>query len=258
LGADIHVPDFARKPNVPFNREDAVAIALREWRLFGQPVDDDPPGTRPEPPAELKPERMPGLWQRVGEYWWLGIDADNVDSSWTGKHDEYGVEFPARQDGHYAWSAAFISYVMRSAGAGARFPYSPSHSDYINAASEMSLNQTNGYVITAERPEAYAPKLGDIICMWRARVRPLKFSDLPAPKFAGHCDLVVARSPAELSVIGGNVDDAVTMKHVPVTTDGLIATPDGVPVDTRYPWFVVLQVHYDAETEPSSQAISMR
>ena len=45
--------------------------------LFGQPVDDDPPGTRPEL-GEDKPERLPGLWQRVGEYWWLGQDADNV------------------------------------------------------------------------------------------------------------------------------------------------------------------------------------
>jgi hypothetical protein len=38
----------------------------------------------------------------------------------------------------------------------------------------------------------------------------------------------------------------------------MIATPDGVPVDTRYPWFVVLKVHYDMNTETSGQAISMR
>ena len=38
------------------------------------------------------------------------------------------------QDGDYAWSAAFIDYVMRMAGAGDRFPYSPSHADYINEA----------------------------------------------------------------------------------------------------------------------------
>ena len=34
-----------------------------------------------------------------------------------------GNEFPP-QDGDYAWSAAFVSYVMRIAGAGPRFPYS--------------------------------------------------------------------------------------------------------------------------------------
>ncbi len=64
----VHVPEFASKPYAPFTRADVVAIALREWRLFGQPIDDDPPDTRPPPPPELKPERMAGLWQRVGEY----------------------------------------------------------------------------------------------------------------------------------------------------------------------------------------------
>jgi hypothetical protein len=255
---DSHVPDFARKPYVPFNRQDAVAIALREWRLFGQPVDDDPPGTRPEPPADQKPERMPGLWERVGEYWWLGLDADNADSAWTGKHDGDGSEFPAHIDGSFAWSAAFISYVMRIAGAGSHFPYAASHSDYINIAAQMKQNQTAGYAIVAEAPETYPPKLGDLICLGRGRGARLKYADLPAGKFAGHCDIVVAVHPGELSVLGGNVDDAVTMKHVPTTDGGLIATPDGVPVDTRYPWFVVLRVVYDLDTEPASAAVSMR
>ena len=37
----------------------------------------------------------------------------------------------------YAWSAAFIWYVMRLAGAGGSFPYSENHADYINAAAAM-------------------------------------------------------------------------------------------------------------------------
>ena len=49
-----------------------------------------------------------------------------------------------------------------------------------------------------------------------------------------------------LSVVGGNVDDAVTVKHVPVTPDGHLAPPGGPPLDGRYPWFVVLRVLYDA------------
>ena len=43
-------------------------------------------------------------------------------------------------------------------------------------------------------------------------------------------------------MVGGNVDDAVTMKHVPVTPDGKLATPDGQVLDTRYPWMVVLRL----------------
>jgi len=43
-------------------------------------------------------------------------------------------------------------------------------------------------------------------------------------------------------VVGGNVDDAVTMKHVPVTPDGNLAGADGTVLDTRYPWMVVLRL----------------
>ena len=43
-------------------------------------------------------------------------------------------------------------------------------------------------------------------------------------------------------MVGGNVDDAVTMKHVPVTQDGRLATPDGQILDPRYKWMVVLRL----------------
>jgi hypothetical protein len=239
------VPPFARLGYAPFSRADAVAIALREWRLWGQPVDDDPPGTRPPRSADEKPERYPGLWQRVGEYWWTGEDSTTRMASWTGKHDETGAVFPADTDGHYAWSAAFISYVMRVAGAGSRFPYSIAHADYINAAREVSLGQTNGFAVSAQPPDTYAPQPGDLICLGRGQSKDLTFADLPAASFPGHCDIVVAAHPGELTVIGGNVDDTVTEKHIPTTIDGLLVQPGAGVVDQRYPWFVVLRVLYD-------------
>ena len=68
--SDAHVPPFAKVPYEPFSRQAVVAIAMREWRLFGQNVAD------PEADATrvVKPEREDGLWQRVGEYWWLGLE----------------------------------------------------------------------------------------------------------------------------------------------------------------------------------------
>ena len=242
---DQRIPPFASVPYEPFSREAAVAIALREWRLFGSPVDDDPPGTRPHPAPEDKPERQEGLWQRVGEYWWLGLATDQKEARWTGKHDESGQVFPADDDEAYAWSAAFVDYVMRIAGARNRFPYAIAHDIYIDAANDVTLHQANWAVI-AQRPDAYAPQRGDLICTSRGR-RTIRFDDLPA-RFAGHCDIVVATSPGSITVVGGNVDDAVTMKHVPVTPDGKLAGPDGTVLDSRYPWFVVLRVLYDTPT----------
>ena len=72
----------------------------------------------------------------------------------------------------------------------------------------------------------------------------MRFDRLPAGAFAAHCDIVVAGAPNLISVVGGNVDDAVTMKHIPVGNDGRLTGPDGTLLDTRYNWFVVLQVLY--------------
>ncbi len=239
-------PPFSRLGYAPFTRGDAVAIALREWRLWNSPVDDDPPGSRPPRGPDEKPERDPGLWQRVGEYWWEGEDSGSIFAYWTGKHDASGQVFPASQDASYAWSAAFICYVMRIAGAGDRFVYSATHSDYINAAKRQSDAGSGPLVISAERPERYAPQPGDLICVGRNASGALRYDNLPtAGTFPGHCDIVVAADPGQLAVIGGNVDDSVTEKHIPTTPAGTLADPATGVVDTRYPWFVVLRVHYD-------------
>jgi hypothetical protein len=245
---DAHVPPFAKLPFEPLSRQAVVAIALREWRLFGQNVAD--------PSADairtIKPEREPGLWQRVGEYWWLGLNAGSPESSWTGKHDGQGAMFPPEIDGDYAWSAAFISYVMRIAGAGQRFPYSADHADYINAARRVSLGQTKAWLVTAERVQDYAPRPGDLVCFGRGAAKGLRYEDLPTPAlFASHCDVVVDTTvPGGITVIGGNVEDSVTMNTVPVSEDGKLATLQGVVLDTRFPWMAVLRLLVD-EPKPA-------
>ena len=239
-----HVPPFARMPYEPFARADAVAIALGEWRAFGSPVDDGTP--RSYPTGEMKPERLPGQWERVGLYWWLGQDADRPEAAWTGKHDENGTVFPARDDGNFAWSAAFISFVMRMAGAGPRFPYSQAHATYINAAARQAQGIQRGWAITAMPADSYAPQVGDLICTGRSGANGIRFSQLPTPRsFPGHCDIVVQTGGGSLASIGGNVHDAVTEHLIPVTAQGTLAPPGGPALDPNHNWFVVLQVAYD-------------
>ena len=237
---------FATRPYEPFSRREVVAIALREWRAFDRPIDDEPPNARPHRAPDDKPERQAGMWERVGEYWRLGQNPDRLEAAWTGKHDENGREFPASKDYRFAWSAAFVSYVMRSAGAGARFPYATSHHTFINIARQMSLGTTQGWALTAERPDAYAPQPGDLVCFSHTRT-PLRFADVPRRRpFPAHCDIVVANQAMVMTVVGGNVDDAVAEKHVPVTEDGKLSNAGAAPLDSRYPWFVVLRVDYEA------------
>lgn len=235
---DLHVPDYAKRPFEPFARANAVGIALREWRAFGSVVNNEKPDPLVVQPDELRPDKQPGLWQRVGDYWWSGQDAGSQAAGWTSKYNEWGRQYGF--GGSPAWSAAFISYVMRTAGAGDRFIYSTLHSDYINAAAQGM------WAAAAEPPETYAPQLGDLICTGRERSENIRFSALPTSRFTSHCDIVVEVQPGQLSVVGGNVAGGVTMKHVPTTPEGLLVGPEGYPVDTRYNWFVTLRVAYDA------------
>jgi len=62
--------------------------------------------------------------------------------------------------------------------------------------------------------------------------------------FPAHCDIVVGMpKPGIISVIGGNIADAVTMRDIPVTADGKLARPDGVVLDQDQTWMAVLRVH---------------
>ena len=162
VAPDAHAPMFAEKNYAPFSRADAVAVALDEWRLWGMRVDDHWGHGYVQRDATMG-ERQPGLWQRVGEYWWEGMNADEPDNAWTGKHDANGKVFPVAVNGEYAWSAAFISYVMRIAGAGKNFPYSPDHATYINYAARAAKGEVQNPLLIAEDPTKYAPRLGDLV-----------------------------------------------------------------------------------------------
>ena len=196
-------------------------------------VDDGAP--RAEAPGGGRTDNQPGLWQRVGDYWWFGLDAGSPDVALTPRYDASGAPYAGAAP---AWSAAFISYVMRTAGAGTGFPYSPLHADYINAAAR------GAGMLQAGAPDRMAAVPGDIICLPRGEAAGLRYADLPAPPFTAHCDLVVGATPSVLTVVGGNVGASVTMKHVPVA-DGLLA-PGGRVLDDRYNWFAVLRVRYEA------------
>jgi hypothetical protein len=234
---DSHAPAFAQRSYAPFSRASAVAVAFDEWRLWGQRVDDDDGAGYVQSEATMA-ERQPGLWQRVGEYWWEGMNEGEPDAAYTGKHDATGRVFPVAVNGRYAWSAAFISYVMRVAGAGAAFPYAPDHAFYINDAARAAEGKIADPLLVAEDPALYAPRLGDLLCFGRGNGRDLSFGDLPTDdSFPGHCSIIVAGGDGEISEIGGNVDDAVTLTHVKVTAAGVVDDPS-------QHWLAVLRVMY--------------
>lgn len=112
------------------------------------------------------------------------------------------------------WSAAFISYVMRQAGAGSTFRYSGGHSYYTVAARNNRLaNNSNPF--KAYRLSEVAPQPGDLVC--KARAGSGATYDNLREGMSTHCDVVVAVQTGRLLTVGGNVSDSV--KTTPVTID---------------------------------------
>jgi hypothetical protein len=134
-----------------------------------------------------------GFYQRIGQYWLEGTNTRNIDG----------------QDHEFPWSAAFISWVMKTSGAGDNFRYSTQHSVYISQAIRDHLNNNNvGF--WGWRLNEHKPAVGDLVC-W-AREAGVDFEHQKGGNYAGHCDIVAAVEADEIFVIGGNVGDSVTRR----------------------------------------------
>ncbi|MEX0314878.1 MAG: DUF2272 domain-containing protein [Allomuricauda sp.] len=180
-------------------------ICYSEWLHFGkQTYDINNRLFR----AGMK-ETDPGFWQRVGVYWEVGtqMDLTGLDDDWP-------------------WSAAFISYVIRLAGAEDKFFYSIRHSDYINDA----ILDSNPFFV-GQRLSDYSPKIGDLVCY--SRQNGVSFDNLPE-KYKSHSDIVVKVNPTFIEVIGGNVGNSVSKKHLRIDGSGKL-------IAQNHKWFAIVE-----------------
>ncbi len=150
-----------------------------------------------------------GFWQRIGVYWELGTgsDKDGQDTDWP-------------------WSAAFISYVMKMAGADKRFKYSTRHSDYINESIHGNTRFFKG-----RKLNEYTPKVGDLVCY--SKQHGISLDQLPK-YYKSHTDIVVNKTPKYIEVIGGNVGNSVSKKYLKIDDKGRL-------IDTNHKWFVIME-----------------
>jgi len=178
------------------------------------------------------------------------------------------------------WSAAFISYVMRQAGATATgFAFSNAHRVYIDDAFATSAaevaHKTDARIYRACPLATTRPRVGDMICLERepslaklsaAAVRERIRQEVAAGARTlqrTHCE-VVARidAPArKIYTIGGNVLNAVTARKMNLTRDmklspvqsgrcggagaWTLAEPGAAPENCALndqKWFVLLQL----------------
>ena len=133
--------------------------------------------------------------QRLRNYW--------QDGAGIKANDDFYVNEP--------WSSAFISYLMKNAGAGDEFKYNSSHSQYITEAiknrKENNTKKFKGY-----KPDEVKVEVGDLVCY--PRQRGVTY-DSKAP-YLSHCDLIVAIKEDNAVGIGGNVSNSVNKKNYPL------------------------------------------
>ncbi len=169
-------------------------------------------------------------WRKVAAYW--------IESGTGGSGDcSYAISSPYPSPGCRSfvidkpWSAAFVSWVMRKAGLPG-FRYSASHVDYVRQAYRDPA--MSPYLVQA--PLGGKPAPGDLLCYVRMDSRIFGFGQLAtllslpdAGGLAMHCDIVVGADPSTTWLVGGNVQNTVTLRALKLDVRGYLS---GLPMRT--------------------------
>jgi len=263
----VPLPDYERAVTAPgaTPRERIVEIALQEWRKWGSQevrigrddsacVTHSPlPAPAPDVPASsagtngsaLQPSADAEI-EADGEADCLRFpDGTGVEATPQGcrmAQRYWGIvgEAPdCRQvtQGAWAWSAVFISWVMRQAGLdNDQFLTGQSHSMYVVDARDGILPRPAFHV----EPVPGLPRPGDMICAGRGRDKYLTDpSEIGFGTTPMHCDIVVAvdRAAGVVKAIGGNVQQSVSMDVIDLNEAGQL---DGF-TNSHMPWLLILR-----------------
>ncbi|MGY2901007.1 lysozyme family protein/endonuclease/exonuclease/phosphatase family metal-dependent hydrolase/predicted regulator of Ras-like GTPase activity (Roadblock/LC7/MglB family) [Bradyrhizobium sp. URHC0002] len=174
-----------------------VAIASAEFDAFHELDETDEP-----------------LLSRIGFYCeQIGIPRpDNVE------------EFP--------WSATFISWCVKAAGATpGEFKFNPAHAVFVKAA--IANADAESGVFRARPVDAYAPKIGDIVHRNRNGGRITYKQARTRSNYQSHSAIVVdlvERNGAKFAItIGGNEGNSIRRQRVPLGADGRIQQSESNP-----------------------------
>ncbi|MEJ2886324.1 DUF2272 domain-containing protein [Actinomycetospora aeridis] len=201
-------------------------------RVYGPPA----PGAAPPSAGSLR-ARIVEVAQREPARWGTRTE---TDPAMTAVLQEYyravpDVPLPSASDlqsgswqsGH-PWSAVFISWVMRQAGAGPSFVYSTAHRVYVAAAKKNAEAGDTANPFWAYPVEKITPDLGDLVCADRegsAGCGGVTYATIDnGTAWPTHCDVVtsVDRAARRITAIGGNVGDRVKVKSFDLDAQGFL------------------------------------
>lgn len=236
-------------PYPPETRARMMRILEAEWREWGAAVLDA--RARPFEDAEGPlSEEDPAAFSKVLAYWssvgWQDYILRNKAAFISGRASGLCSGNELAGDGRpvvwgcQPWSAAFISFVMRSAGIDREeFPPAAAHREYVDALILAGDAYGGRATFLAHEVEDYAPVAGDMICADRAsRGRAIstlaqRRAEMGTPR-PMHCDIVMSTAPGEVLAVGGNVAQNVTAVRYRTDAAGRL-------VRNVRRWFVVFE-----------------
>jgi len=210
-------------------------------------TEEQPEAQETQPPADSLTSLTVGSWKykivEAAKHEWLyfgrqivvfDVDEESILHVGIWEDDDYShsnrVNQYWRTVGKYRlsgndckepWSAAFISWIMQTAGLPKYlFPPASSHRSYLN---HFLANAHNPYAAFIPHTiHEYKPKPGDLICANRGQDKPTKvIEELPDslnPRL--HCDIVVETKDQTLQAIGGNVRNSVSKSILNLSPKG--------------------------------------
>lgn len=195
----------SRAAETSFRRR-VVETAMQEWRRWGAQA------THRNGPKQS--DRGYGNW--VAHYWRVA----------------------AGRESRAAWSGAFVTYVLKQAGAGASWPATASHAHYIRWATENRARRSGHF--WARRLSEYAPRPGDLVC--NALESGIDYDHQPGGSYASHCDIVVDVQEGWIAVVGGNLSDSVAKRALMTDGAGRLVNPQPRHFDPAVRnWFTVIE-----------------
>lgn len=210
-------------------KEHILQTAIKEWNNFGNQEiigykKNDDGSYKHSASGNLIPifkklghrEDESPFYLQVGKYW------ASLNETYNGRND-------------IAWSAAFISFLMKDSNLKKTdFLFNSQHSKYIRKAIVSKLNNDNTYGFWGYKLSEYPPEVGDLVCYVRGTAIGNIEYETNSNDYESHSDLVVEKNGNVLKVIGGNVEDSVTLKHLELDNNGFL-------VDKSKKWFVILK-----------------
>ncbi|MDE1995645.1 MAG: DUF2272 domain-containing protein, partial [Rhizobiaceae bacterium] len=118
-----------------------------------------------------------------------------------------------------AWSSAFVSYCVKTGGAGTKFFYTEAHCHYVKRAMDQASGAINNFGYRARKTNAYKPKIGDIVVGGREYAMGYTYDQAAmvyqADSFyPSHGDIIIDITPTYALTTGGNINDNVDRKRL--------------------------------------------